>query len=118
MQTEKIIFTVENISAEMLKQEMIFDNCILLDVRTKVEYISEHIPGALNIDIYDVQFSDKVLQLEKNTKIFVYCRTGHRSALAANYLKKKGYDAVYNLQKGILDWKKKGFDLKIHDNSL
>lgn len=100
-----------DISSEEFQKGIQQDNVVILDVRTKVEFISEHIPNAVSIDIYDIHFSDKIVTLDKSKKIYVYCRAGHRSALAADYMSKKGFEHLYNLKRGILEWKSKGFNL-------
>lgn len=66
---------------------------IIIDVRTKEEYNEEHIKGAINI-AYDKINEDT--KLDKNKKIFVYCRSGARSKKAYDTLKELGYD-VYDL---------------------
>ena len=66
---------------------------IIIDVRTKEEYDEEHIKDAINIP-YDKIGED--IGLDKNKKIFVYCRSGARSKKAYDTLKELGYD-VYDL---------------------
>lgn len=76
----------------------------LLDVRTPGEYADGHIPNALNIDIYDKNFDKEVeKELSKDRPVAVYCRSGKRSAEAADRLAKAGYE-VTNLLGGILAW--------------
>ena len=82
----------------------------LVDVRTKVEYDEEHIPGAVLIDVrgddFDVQVS-KLLNPEK--PVAVYCRGGVRSRKASEKLLLKGFQ-VYNLDKGFTQWKQETGD--------
>lgn len=66
---------------------------IIVDVRTKEEYEISHVVDAINIP-YD-EISDSV-ELDKNKNIFVYCKSGNRSQIAFNELKKLGYN-VYDL---------------------
>lgn len=65
---------------------------IIVDVRTKDEYEEAHIVDAINIPYdeigVDTFSNDKI--------IFVYCRSGNRSAIAHNYLNGLGYE-VYDL---------------------
>ena len=84
------------------------DDCILVDVRTPAEYQEAHLKGAINIDVKDSTFKEKALkQLPKEKTIMVYCRTGHRSAMAARTLTAEGY-MVFNLEGGITAWKEAG----------
>ena len=79
-----------------------------LDVRTVAEYSEEHIPGSININVLDEQFTviaDSTLQKDK--PIALYCRSGKRSKKAATILSRKGYK-VYDLDKGFIGWKEAG----------
>lgn len=79
------------------------ENFILLDVRTDEEYKEQRIDGAVLIpDTEIAERAEKELP-DKNALILVYCRSGRRSALAANELVNQGYTNVYDFG-GIIDW--------------
>lgn len=83
-----------------------------LDVRTVAEYSEGHIPGSININILDDNFSSAADEvLDKSLPVAVYCKSGRRSRNAARLLVKKGY-TVYNLDKGILNWIDLGKDIE------
>lgn len=85
---------------EMLESD---PTVILVDVRTKEEYETGHIPNSLLLPQENMaSLVDKMLP-DKEKKIIVYCRSGRRSALAANQLIEAGYKQVFDLG-GILDW--------------
>lgn len=75
---------------------------VLLDVRTPQEYREGRIPGSRNLPL---QLLDTVEQEIKNrdTPLFVYCRSGNRSGQAAGILKSMGYKNVTNIG-GILSY--------------
>lgn len=76
----------------------------LVDVRTPDEYADGHLHGAKNIDIYHTDFLPTALKtLDKSRPVAVYCRSGKRSADAADRLAANGY-RVTNLEGGILAW--------------
>lgn len=76
----------------------------LLDVRTPEEYSAGHIEGAKNIDWFNDGFIKMAVKsLDKAKPVAVYCRSGKRSAEAAQALAKQGY-TVTNLEGGILAW--------------
>lgn len=76
---------------------------ILLDVRTKEEFAEGHIPNSVLIPV-DVLEGEAPQNLkDKETPIFIYCRSGNRSVTAANILIKMGYTNVYDLG-GIKNW--------------
>ena len=74
-----------------LKEIMKEKNYIILDVRHKEEYDEEHILGAINIPLEEI---DKNIKLDKKKTILVYCKSGVRSRKAYQKLKKMKYDVV------------------------
>lgn len=76
---------------------------ILLDVRTQEEYDEKHIPNSRLIPVDVIEKEAPATLTDKNTTIFVYCRSGRRSVTASEALVKMGYTKVYNLG-GIIDW--------------
>ena len=81
---------------------------VLLDVRTADEFSEGHLPGAINIDAISAGFVDSVkTRIPTSKEIALYCRSGRRSAEAAEELQKIGY-TVYDLDGGILAWEKDG----------
>jgi rhodanese-related sulfurtransferase len=78
-------------------------DAILLDVRTEEEFTERHIPGAVLLPDYEVAEKAAEVLPDKNALILVYCRTGRRSANAANELIEMGYTNVYDFG-GINDW--------------
>lgn len=76
--------TINKIAEEAVNDS----NSILLDVRTREEYKSGHIPGSINIPLDELS----AINIEKNKKLYVYCLSGGRSASACSLLKKHGYD--------------------------
>ena len=65
---------------------------IIVDVRTKNEYNSEHLVGAINVPLDELENEN----LDKNKLIFVYCKSGTRSNIAYETLTNLGY-SVYDL---------------------
>ena len=87
--------------AEVIKQK----DVRLIDVRTPKDFAEEHLQGAENIDVKAPDFAEKIKDVKG--KVAVYCRGGRRSLNAANQLAAQGC-TVYNLDGGILAWKKAG----------
>ena len=88
----------------LLKQQQ---NTYLLDVRTPQEYQQARIAGAHLIPIDQVM--QRVSELPKDRPILVYCAVGSRSAQVFNFLARRGYAEVYNLDGGIYAWAAKGY---------
>ena len=73
----------------------------LLDVREEYEYQDGHIKGAINLPLREIL--EKKDTLPKDKDIYVYCRSGHRSADAVNFLKSLGFEKVHNVEGGFID---------------
>lgn len=77
-------------------------DAVLLDVRTPPEYQSGHIEGSLNLPLDRLEgVMARFPDLE--TPLYVYCRSGARSAKAAALLRQMGYHQVKNIG-GIADY--------------
>ncbi len=84
------------VDAEQTKNLLHDKKAILLDVRTLEEYEAGHIVGAVLLP-YDIVEQKAMGILEKDDCIVVYCRSGHRSKIAALKLLEMGYTDVYDL---------------------
>lgn len=78
----------------------------LLDVREPFEAQIADLPpnGQLRIPLGEV--ADRVGELDRSTRIVVYCRSGKRSARVVRHLREAGFPEVYNLEGGVLRWRR------------
>jgi rhodanese-related sulfurtransferase/TusA-related sulfurtransferase len=90
------------ISNEQLAEKIKDDSVVIIDVREPAEYAFGHIPGAISIPLGELE--DRIHELPKNKTIYVVCRTGTRSGLAAQKLTKKGFTNVWNVVPGMSKW--------------
>jgi rhodanese-related sulfurtransferase len=95
--------------------DLVAAGAVLLDVRERDELVSEGIiPGALHAPrgllewCVDPQSATFIKALDPQRPVIVYCRSGNRSALAAQVMEKMGYGDVTSLQGGIVRWKTEG----------
>jgi|SRR5690606_6927836 rhodanese-related sulfurtransferase len=79
----------------------------IIDVRTPGEYKSGHIKNAQNINVQSGDFKAKMQNFEKEKPIYIYCRSGARSANAGKILEEMGFTEIYDLKGGVLSWKGK-----------
>jgi adenylyltransferase/sulfurtransferase len=93
----------ENVTVEELKERMDRKaNFVLVDVREPAEYDICRIPGAQLIPLGEL--NDRYSEIPKDREVILHCRSGVRSARAAHFLKRRGYENVHNLDGGILAW--------------
>ena len=100
--TEKasVITITSEEAKKMMDQE---DSLIIVDVRTQEEYDAGYIEGAVLIPDFDIETKAESLLPDKDATILVYCRSGRRSAIAAQKLVELGYQNIYDFG-GIIDW--------------
>ncbi|WP_435261297.1 rhodanese-like domain-containing protein [Tenacibaculum sp. nBUS_03] len=76
----------------------------LVDVRTPAEWEKGIIKNAIKIDVTSSNFQNKALkELDKTKPVYLYCRSGGRSLIAAETLLEKGFE-VYNIEGGYMQW--------------
>lgn len=90
------VATAKKINCEQ-KNKLLTEDAVLIDVRTSEEYEEGHLDEAINISVETIGLTIEEKVKDKDTKIVVYCRSGNRSATAAESLINKGYTNVYDL---------------------
>jgi rhodanese-related sulfurtransferase len=84
------------------------DGAPLVDVRQPGEYVSGHIPGALLVPLNELP--ERISELPGGRPLYIVCRSGSRSMVAAEFLNERGIDSV-NVAGGTLAWLEAGQDL-------
>ena len=83
-------------------------NITILDVRTAKEFADGHVAGAVNIDVNQTDFAQKIDELDRSKTYIVYCRSGRRSRKAVGIMAAKGFKNLYNVSDGFVGWNKNG----------
>jgi rhodanese-related sulfurtransferase len=81
----------------------------LIDVRTPEEFASGHIQGAVNIPVQELP--QRLSEISMDEPVVLYCRSGNRSAQAAQILDEANYLQVYDLG-GIAAWHQAGLPIE------
>lgn len=87
---------------EEVRSDMQDDDVLIVDVREIDEFSDGHIPDAINVPLNEIEQNAEVM-LPKDKILYVYCRSGQRSAAAVRMLKELGYEKVMNIG-GITAW--------------
>jgi sulfur-carrier protein adenylyltransferase/sulfurtransferase len=99
-----VVDGIPQVSVETLKHKLdAKENIFVLDVREPHEYPIANI-GAPLIPVGDLEKRIGELAAEKNSEIYIHCRSGARSQKAALILKNAGFSNVSNVSGGILAW--------------
>lgn len=78
---------------------------LILDVRTPGEFYDGHIEHAKLIPLHQLEQRLGEIEDFKTKEILIYCRSGNRSAAAAEILDRHGFKELYNLRPGIRGWR-------------
>lgn len=97
--------SINSTNAEKLINES--SNLTIIDVRRYNEFKQNKIPNAINIPIEELEWEIEELRENKDNPILIYCKAGHKSALACQMLEEEGFTNLYNLGQGILGYKGK-----------
>lgn len=81
---------------------------VLLDVRTPEEFAAGHLPKAVNVNMQGADFAAQLAKLDTSARYALYCRTGHRSGVAAEQMRAAGFTNVVDLAGGITAWAGEG----------
>ena len=81
---------------------------LLIDVREPDEYAQGHAPGARLIPLGQLQQRLGEIAAHKNKPVALICRTGRRSAMAADILNKAGFTQAVNVGGGMMVWQQSG----------
>ncbi|WP_017940601.1 MULTISPECIES: rhodanese-like domain-containing protein [unclassified Thioalkalivibrio] len=88
------------------------DDALVLDVREDNEVASGRIGGAKHIPLGSLKKRMGDIEKYKDKPVVVYCRSGNRSASAAQQLTAAGFEDVVNLQGGIQAWQSANMPIK------
>ena len=103
--TKLAIPDIDTVSAQNLASTEA--SVIILDVRMPEEYASSHIDGAVNIDISNDSFADKVAKLSRDNTYIVHCAANvpnGRTAKSLVIMEKLGFENLLNMTGGIVAW--------------
>jgi len=88
----------EELQAKLANNE----DFLVLDVRESAEYAFHHISGAKSIPLGELE--SRLNEVSSDKEIYVVCRTGSRSDLAAQKLTEAGFNKVINVVPGMCEW--------------
>jgi rhodanese-related sulfurtransferase len=84
----------------------------LVDTREESEWARGHAAGAVHLGKGIIERDIEKAIPDTSKKIVLYCGGGFRSALAADALRKMGYENVYSLAGGWRVWKEAGMPVE------
>ena len=80
------------------------ESIVIIDCRQIEEREFGIISKDTHLPLHELE--SRYAEIPKDKMIIVYCRSGHRSLYACSFLRRQGYEQVFNLKGGILAWRK------------
>jgi hydroxyacylglutathione hydrolase len=80
---------------------------VLVDVRSRIEFLDNHIEGAINIPAQDLR--ERYTELDPSMTTVLLCSTGYRSSLGASILETRGFRKTVNVSGGMSGYTAAGF---------
>jgi len=90
--------TLKRIDADELESEFNADKLLIIDVRKKSEFNSEHVIGAINVPLNEI--NQHLSQFPKDKPFVLHCAGGYRSMIAASILKQRGWKYFTDVRGG------------------
>ena len=106
--TDSPLVSVQEVNKAMASKE----NVTIVDVRTPDEYKTGHLKNSVLLTLDTIESKAAQVLPDKNQKLYVYCRTGVRSAQAVAELKQMGYTDVHSMEGGITSWQNSGYPVE------
>lgn len=94
------IDTVERMTATELEASY-GNEPLIIDVRKKSEFDSEHVLNAVNIPLNELNL--RFTELPKNQAFILHCAGGYRSMIAASILKSRGFEDFKDVEGGMTE---------------
>ncbi len=105
--------TIQSVDADQLADSIKNDpTAVILDVRKKSEYFSEHIIDAENAPLDFI--NESMAQIDKKKTYYVHCAGGYRSMIFVSTLKARGFENLIDVKGGFKAIKESG-NFKISD---
>jgi SulP family sulfate permease len=111
--TGRILYPLQHLDLEEFVDglERNRDQALLIDVREPSEYSAGRPPGAVLVPLRTIL--EAAEDLPRDRPIYLISRSGRRSTRAMRLLLGLGFEEVFNLKGGMLNWKARGRPIEV-----
>jgi rhodanese-related sulfurtransferase len=97
---------VKDVSVEQAVAQLQKDpKTVVVDIRTPQEFAAGHIKGAINLNMRDEDFAEKLAKLDKDKTYLMHCASGGRSGAVIPIWNDLKFKKVMHLKAGFMGWK-------------
>lgn len=97
------------LTVKELRERLLDDDLVLLDVRQENEWRAGHIPGAVHIE--NGRLPSAELPFAQDQPVAVQCARGYRSMAGLSALRRRGYRNLIQVKGGFNAWQAAGYDV-------
>ncbi|MBT8285080.1 rhodanese-like domain-containing protein [Muriicola sp. SD30] len=90
--------TIARLTSKELEKEYKSSEPLIIDVRKKSEFDSEHVIGAINVPLNEI--NSHLAQFPKDKPFILHCGSGYRSMIAASILQQRGWENFRDVSDG------------------
>ena len=90
--------TIVSVNANEVADAVNKGEANIIDVRKESEYISEHVDGAINLPLDNI--NDSMAALDKDKTYYVHCAGGYRSMIFNSVLRARGFNNLIDINGG------------------
>lgn len=99
-----------DVTVDEAKRKLDAGEATLIDVREPNEWREGHVAGAKHIPLGQLALHTD--EIPSDREVLLICRSGSRSALATQMLRRQGFEQARNVDGGVLAWTRRGYPLK------
>ena len=85
---------------------------VVLDVRSREEFASGHIPGAVNVPVAELARRVGELAPYRGKEVVVHCEAGPRADMASRFLGRQGFSKLVELEGHMQAWRSAGLPME------
>lgn len=112
----------KHINAKEYNEIMSQDNSIVIDMRNHYEHEVGHMQGAIRPDVETFRESlpivEEILEENKDKNVVMYCTGGIRCEKATAYFRYRGFDNLYQLDGGIIEYTRQAKEQQLENQYL
>lgn len=90
-----------NVEVDEVAMDLPFDpKMVIVDVRSEQEYDHSHVKQSLNLPLQELTDPGKLADFDDTQNLYIHCKSGYRSVIAASIMKKEGIHNLRNIAGG------------------
>mgnify|MGYP001765665723 CR=1 FL=1 len=99
-------YAAQTVTYDQVATGLAEQSIVLVDIREPDEFVSGHVPGAINLPLS--KLTPAALPKPEGKKVVIMCRSGNRSGKLAQVLPSVGRPDIADYSGSMIDWTRRG----------